>query len=171
MKFWQCPFFTAFSSLFWSQVIQVDLTKVDKSVTTQSLLLLCGNVCVCIFCLQQKSSISTMELFAVSLNDVLRKNGFVEQDLWMDFSAVAYLCWIPLHLMWWTFLLQAEAFVLILDSEYRNLESSWPATAKRLCVRGEVVYWELYKWTYTWWEGSGRNNLHLRKQTKKTQKE
>ena len=25
------------------------------------------------------------------------------------------------------------------------LESSWPAVAKRLCLEGEVVYWELEK--------------------------
>lgn len=29
--------------------------------------------CVCIFCLQQKCSTSTMEFFAVSVNDILRK--------------------------------------------------------------------------------------------------
>lgn len=85
-----------------------------------------------------------MELFAVLLNAILRKNGFVEQDMQMDFFLCCCLSLLDsssLDLM--NVSPQTEAFVLILGSEYRDLESSWPTTAEKLCWRGEVVYWEL----------------------------
>ena len=62
-----------------------------------------GGMCVYVFfCLQQKCSTSTIELFAVSLNDILRKNGFVKQDMQMDFFLCCCLSLLDsssLHLM------------------------------------------------------------------------
>lgn len=81
-----------------------------------------GEMCVYVFAAAEMQHIYNGALCCLVERHV-KKKWFLLNKICRrtSFSAVAYLCWIPLDLM---NVSSSEAFVLVFCSEYRNLESS-----------------------------------------------
>lgn len=85
VKFWQCPFFISISSLFWSKVVLLQVYHHPEFVVAMG-------ECVCMYFFVYSRNVAHPQWSSLlsPLNDILRKNGFIEQDMQTDFFLCCY---------------------------------------------------------------------------------